>query len=38
MVFIKEKYYLLADDEVYIYQLTSEGVTLIKRMPLMDNE
>ena len=38
MVFIKDKYYLLADDEVYIYQLTSEGVTLIKRMPLMDNE
>lgn len=34
MVFIKDKYYLLADDEVYIYQLTSEGVTLLEKKQL----
>ena len=34
MVFIKDKYYLLADDEVYIYQLYSEGVLLLEKLPL----
>lgn len=35
MVFIKDKYYLLADDEVYIYQLTSEGVELLEEKSLV---
>ena len=35
MVFIKDKYYLLADDEVYIYQLYKEGVLLLEKKPLV---
>lgn len=35
MVFIKDKYYLLAMDEVLIYQLSNEGINLINKQPLV---
>ena len=35
MVFIKDKYYLLGLDEVYIYQLNDLGVELIKKFNLI---